>query len=165
MPMSGGTISEVTARCVNPVIVATRSVFETMLDITPRRSGLSLNDELVPSHELSAVIGITGQLLGTVVLSLSESAAIGVYNAMLDQKVTQVNNDVCDAVAELTNMIAGAAKSQLEGLGLQISIPNIVSGRSFRILYPSRVTPVCIAYESDIGPLTVEVGFAWPTDN
>ena len=53
---------------------------------------------------------------------------------MLLSEAPAVNEDVLDAVAELTNMIIGNVKSDLEGhLGpLGLSIPTVIFGRNFR---------------------------------
>lgn len=152
--------SSKTAEYINPVISSTRNVFETMLDCTVTRTGLMLNETMVPRHELSAVIGVTGKAAGTIVVSMSEVAALGVLDRMVGIKAPEINTEVCDAVGELTNMIAGSAKAQLERLELSISIPNIVSGKNHKIHYPSNVQPICIAFDSDIGPFAIEVGFA-----
>ena len=94
-----------TAEYVNPLIAATRTVFETMLGCTPKRVKLALKDTLEPQYDLSAVIGITGRANGTIVLSLSEAAALEVLNRMLGIEVTEINADVCDAVGELTKLM------------------------------------------------------------
>ncbi len=53
---------------------------------------------------------------------------------MLMTEAPSVNEDVLDAVAELTNMIIGSVKTDLESqLGpLGLSIPTVVFGRNFR---------------------------------
>ena len=99
--------SELTAEFVNPIISATISVFEMMLGCTPKRTGLSLKQDLIPQHELSAVIGISGKAAGTLVLSLSKSVGIGVLDRLVGISTNEINDEVCDAVCELTNMIAG----------------------------------------------------------
>jgi len=152
--------SALTATCINPVLTATRQVFETMLNCTPTRRGLALKESGVPGFELSAVVGITGKASGTIVLSLSLETALETLNRMVGIQASEITAEVCDAVGELTNMIAGAAKAQLEELALSISIPNIVSGRNHEVHYPSNVSPICIMYDSDIGPFAIEVGLS-----
>jgi chemotaxis protein CheX len=53
---------------------------------------------------------------------------------MLMTESTSVNEEVLDAVAELTNMIIGGVKTDLEQhLGpLGLSIPTVVFGRNFK---------------------------------
>lgn len=159
MSSASATSGSMTAEYINPVISATKSVFETMLDCTPTRTGLMLKETMSPRHELSAVIGVTGKVAGTIVVSMSHSAALGVLERMLGIKAPEINTEVCDAVGELTNMIAGSAKSQLERLELSISIPNLISGSNHNVHYPSNVQPICIVFDSEIGPFAIEVGF------
>jgi len=164
--MSTMTVSKsstLTAECINPVISAVRNVFETMLGCTPNRVGLSLKEATMPGYELSAVIGISGKIAGTIVLNLPLQTASQVLNRLLgsdDPPATSLTSEVCDSVGELANMIAGSSKAQMEKLELSISIPNIVSGPQHEIHYPSNVRPICLLYQSEIGPFAIEAGFA-----
>jgi chemotaxis protein CheX len=160
MNSAAGVQSVLTADYVNPVISATRTCFQTMLGCTPRRIGLMFKDGSVQKHEISAVIGISGQAAGTIVLSLSKSAALQVYERMLENVESEITPDVRDAVGELTNMIAGQAKAQLAQFELSVSIPNVVSGENHVVHFPSNVRPILIPFESEIGPFAIEVGFA-----
>lgn len=153
--------STLTAEFVNPILLAVKSVFETMLGCSPKRTKLSLKENMHPRYELSAVIGVTGRAAGTIVLSLSKAAAVNVLERMVGTKTEEINTEVCDAVGELTNMVAGSAKAQLAQLELSISIPNIVSGKEHHVHYPSNVTPLCIIFDSEIGPFAIEVGFSF----
>jgi chemotaxis protein CheX len=152
--------SSLTAEYVNPVIFATKNVFEMMLDCTPTRKGLRLKTENSQTHEISAVIGISGNAAGTVVVSLSKAAACEVLKRMVGIEADDITNDVCDAVGELTNMIAGQAKAQLAKYELSISIPNVVSGVNHVVHFPSNVQPMVLEFDSEIGPLTIEVAFS-----
>ena len=152
--------SSLTADYINPVIASTRNVFETMLGCTPKRTGLMLKENMYPKYELSAVIGISGKAAGTIVLSLTRETALQVLDRMVGIQADDINTEVCDAVGELTNMIAGSAKAKMEQLELSISIPNIVSGNGHQVHYPSNVTPICIVFESEIGCFAIEVGFS-----
>lgn len=152
--------SVVTAEYVNPVISAARSVFEMMLECVPTRTGLRLRSTNAARHEISAVIGISGRAAGTIVVNLSQQAACEALKRMVGIETTEITRDVCDAVGELTNMIAGTAKAQLVKYELSISLPNVISGNDHTIHFPSEVQPMVIEFESEIGPFTIEVGFS-----
>ncbi len=160
MSVAAPSCSELTAQFINPVILATRTVFETMLGCTPRRTGLSLKERMVPHYELSAVIGISGRAAGIIVVSLPEATAVQVLHRLVGIEADGITTEVCDAVGELTNMVAGASKSQLAELELSISIPTVISGDDHQVHYPSDVIPLCIVFESEIGPFAIEVGFS-----
>jgi len=50
---------------------------------------------------------------------------------MLDEKFTEINDDIKDAVGEITNMISGDARKRLEAEGFKITaaIPTVISGK------------------------------------
>lgn len=144
---------------VNPILRATRDVFEMMLGCTPRRIALKSKTRAESQYSVSGVIGITGRYAGTIVVCLPSQMVMGALERMTGEKVTAITPDVCDAIGELTNMIAGAAKSQLEHLQLSISLPNVICGESFDISYPSQVTPFCVLFESELGKFAIEAGF------
>lgn len=152
--------SQITAAIVNPILVSTNDVFETMLGCTPTRAGLSLKLSKFPPYELSAIIGMTGAANGTFVFSLPVSTAIALHNRMLGEQRTEIDADVRDTVGEITNMIAGGAKSKLENMKLTISIPNLISGIGHEIHYPSGIQPICLAFGTELGDFCMEAGFA-----
>jgi len=94
-----------------------------------------------------------------VVLSLSEAVALKATSRMLMSETTRIDADVVDAVGELTNVVAGAAKAQLEQFELMVSLPNVVTGCGHSIRFPSNVTPIWVPFETEWGPLALEVGF------
>ncbi|MEZ6046291.1 MAG: chemotaxis protein CheX [Planctomycetaceae bacterium] len=152
--------SELTSDCVNPVLNATKSVFEAMLGCTPVRTGLALKESTQPRYEISAVIGVTGRANGTIALSLKESTAMEVLYRLVGVRAEEMNAEVCDAVGELTNIIVGNTKAKMEELQLSISIPNIITSSGHHLHYPSKVQPICIEFDSEIGQFAIEVGFA-----
>lgn len=151
--------SSLTTDFINPVIVATNSVFEMMLDDSPSRTRLSLIKTMTPGHEVSAIVEVTGKAQGIVVLSLSRPAALAVLQRLLGVKTTVIGPGVCDAVGELANMISGNAKSKLEELELSLSIPDVVFGKNRTIRYPKGVLPMRLAFDSGLGPFSVDFGF------
>lgn len=143
---------------INPFIRAAANVFDTMLGCTIEREGLALKEHFAPTHEVSAVIGLSGKATGAVVLSLSREVAFKAVEILLDTEVSEINADVVDAVGELTNMVAGNAKAALEQFEMSLGLPSVVTGRSHTISFPSKVTPLCVSFKTPWGPLSLEVG-------
>ena len=83
---------------------------------------------------------------------------VGIVDSALGVRPTEIDAQVVDCIGEVTNMIAGAAKSRLEHLQLSLSLPTVVTGGSARVAFPSRATPISIPFRSELGPLIVEVG-------
>lgn len=146
------------AEYINPFIAALHLTFRTMLNCETRRGDLFLKQGANPPYEISGVIGLTGRAVGTVVLSLSREVALKAASTMLMMDATEINADVLDAVGEMTNMVAGAAKSTLEQYELSVSLPSVITGRNHSVHFPSNVTPICVPFETDWGSLSLEVG-------
>ncbi len=146
------------AEYINPFMSSLSNAFETMLSCPVHRGKLAFKSAETPVFEVSGVIGLSGSAVGTVVLSLSREVAIKAAGAMLMIEATELNSDVVDAVGELTNMVAGAAKAQLEELKLSISLPNVIIGIGHEVHFPSNVTPICVPFTCEWGPLAIEVG-------
>jgi chemotaxis protein CheX len=143
---------------INPFLSAAVSVFNTMLGITLTREEPFVKKTTLPNHEVSGVIGLSGNAKGMVVLSLCREAAISATAVMTGERPVEINADVADAVGELTNMIAGAAKAQLEHLKMSVSLPSVVTGKAHCIEFPKNTMPICIPFECQWGSVAVEVG-------
>ena len=152
------------AEYINPFILATKSVFETMLDCTLERGQPYMKQGNQPEHEISGIIGYSGRAKGCVVLSLSREVAISATTIMLRQTRTTIDDDVVDTVGELVNMVAGAAKAHLEDLELRITLPTIITGKSHCVEFPSCVVPICIPFHCEWGDVLVEYGLVEETE-
>lgn len=147
----------VNAEYINPFIDATHAVFRTMLNIELERGSLYLKQGLQPSHEISGIIGLTGAAKGTVLLGMGAQVALEATGILAGEHPSQIDAIVIDAVGELTNMIAGSAKTKLEQLRLSVSLPSVIAGRNHSVSFPTGATPIGIAFECEYGPLSLEV--------
>jgi len=145
---------------INPFVTSAVSVFSTMLGCRLERGKLGLHRDAQPDYEISGTIGLSGKAVGTVVLSLDKPTALSATKAMLGERHEAINDNVIDAVGELTNMIAGAAKAKLEQFDMSVSLPSVIVGRNHVIQFPSRYPPIRIPFHCDWGQLGLVVGLA-----
>jgi chemotaxis protein CheX len=149
---------------------AAHEVFETMLGIKLEYGEAYLNHSAPgPSEGVVAMVGLAGRWAGSGTLSCSSTAAQQISGALLMQVFTAVDEDVLDAIGEVTNMVLGNVKTALESsLGpMGLSIPTVIFGRNFttRGVGSSRWTVVpckfgeetvefhlCLAPSRDLGP-------------
>jgi chemotaxis protein CheX len=148
------------AEYINPFITSLTNTFKTMLSCDVQRGEMYLHDGRNVQHEISGVIGLSGEAVGTVVVSLSKGVALQAASAMLMCEASEINDEVVDVVGELANMVAGAAKAKLEELSLSISLPSVITGSNHEVRFPSSVQPICIPFDSPWGPLMLSVGLA-----
>ena len=144
---------------INPFLSAVTNTFDTMLAADAHRGELALGDPKKRLYPISGLIGLSGRASGMVVLNLSEEVALKAASAMLMTELTEIDEDVLDAVGELANMVAGQAKTDLEEYELSVGLPSVVTGDGHEIRFPSSTPPLCVPFKTDFGPLRLEVGF------
>src|SRR5690348_429932 len=125
--------SPVNVQHINPFLMSAVNVFRTVLECDLTRGELFLKGGVQPNHEISGVIGLSGKAAGTVVLSLDRNVALKATEAMTGETPAELNADVVDAIGELTNMIAGSAKAQLEQFEMSISLPSVILGHNHSV--------------------------------
>lgn len=147
---------------INPFIIAVSKTLETMVGCKVVREPPLVKKGKSALHPVSGIIGLSGTIVGTVVLTMSEALALKCASTMLMEEYTEFNSDVFDTVGELTNIIAGNAKAQLEEYKLSLSLPNVIYGKEAELLFPERCTPISIPFQTDFGPMAIEIGFTDP---
>lgn len=116
------------------VRTAANDVFTTMLglELEPLEAYVETAG-LTSGCGVVSLIGFAGTWVGTGTFSCSPAKAGQLADALLGCEHAAVNEEVLDAVAEITNMILGNVKTELEGtLGpMLLSVPTVIYGRNF----------------------------------
>jgi len=152
-------MSQVRVEFINPFVSAVSKTFETMVNLKVTRSAPVLKENEKTLYPISGIIGLSGHLVGTAILTMSEQLALKAASVMLMDEQETINADVLDAIGELTNMVAGNAKSQLEEYKFSLSLPNVICGANTEVHFPEHSQPISIPFDSDFGPFAIEVGF------
>jgi chemotaxis protein CheX len=114
---------------------AAADVFSTMLGVELPPGEFAIEQVSPPVNDgVVSLIGLAGPWVGLGSISCNPAVACRICSLMLMMETTAVTEDVLDAVAELTNMVIGSVKNDLEThLGpLALSIPTVVFGRNFK---------------------------------
>jgi chemotaxis protein CheX len=120
-------------QCINH---ACTQVFSTMMGVTLAPGEASVEHTNPDANDgVVSLIGLAGTWTGTGSVACSAPLACRICAQLLLTDVQAVNEEVLDAVAELTNMVVGSVKTDLEQhLGpLGLSIPTVVYGRNFKM--------------------------------
>ena len=121
--------------CFNEIIIeSAKEVFETMIfmDLTETTEP----DQNIEGESLLSSITFKGDLEGCLTICCSTPCAQTIAANMLgidtDEEISE--EDTCDAIGEIANMVMGSIKSRLlEVIGnLEVSIPSVVSGRELK---------------------------------
>ena len=114
---------------------ATQEIFSSMimLDVTPDEPFQRDDSKLLNS--VSGIIGLAGEMKGLLAIHLPDKAALDITTAFLGMNVEEVNEDVCDAIGELANMLGGSMKAILDPAGskIQLSMPSTIHGEEYAV--------------------------------
>ena len=147
------------ANMINPFITATRNVLETMAFVTVKAGKPFLKKEDIAKGDVTGVIGITGAANGTIAITFEEACILKIVSNMFGEEMKKLDHEVADAVGELTNMISGQARKELEALGkiFDAAIPSVVSGKGHTITHYTDGPKIAIPFTTESGGFCIEV--------
>ncbi len=140
-----------------PFIKSTRNTFETMFQMNVECGAPEIKKTDTPTYDVSAIIGMSGDVEGSVVLSFPMETARRVVAVFTGAEAPESKEDFADAVGEMVNIIAGGAKAQFKGKSVNISCPSVVMGASHAVYGAKDVVCVKIPCTCDCGEFCVEV--------
>lgn len=76
-----------------------------------------LKKDDIAQGDISGVAGFTGEKNGTVFITFDESCILKIVSNMFGEEITEINNEITDAVGELTKMISTQARKELANIG------------------------------------------------
>jgi chemotaxis protein CheX len=147
----------VRAEYINPFLKASINLFKEYLGLQAVAGKPHLLGDPQDLDLVSGIIGLAGDTRGAVVLSFSRETAIHIVSKMAGQEYKALSNEVLDGVGELINIIAGNAKQDLLDFRIEISLPGVITGSSYKIRWPEGIPVVAIPFTTELGPFSVNV--------
>ena len=146
-------------RYINPFLNGTMEVLRKMAFVEPIPGKPYVKADEVSEGDVSGIIGITGDAIGSLAISFSEAGICHVVNSMLGEHYREINKDIFDAVGEVTNMISGVARTYLEkdGLVVYAAIPTVVYGKKHYIRHILSSPSIVIPFSTQGGDFFVDV--------
>lgn len=113
----------------------TKGVFSTMvmLDVVDEPP---LEEPVLNFHEtVTSMVGLAGSHSGIVAIHCPKKLALMVTSNMLGMDVTDVDEDVNDAMGEIANMVGGDVKHIFspKGADINLSIPTVIYGSDYAL--------------------------------
>ena len=148
-------------RYINPFINATLNVLETMAYTKAVAGRPYLKKNRVAPGDVSGVIGLTGDVSGSISVSFTEKSILAIVSSMFGEEMKRLNEEIEDAVGEITNMISGQARQELEGMGMSLraAIPTVIMGKSHTITHVTTNPIIAIPFTTANGGFAIEVCF------
>jgi chemotaxis protein CheX len=129
-----------------------QDVFTTMVGVEDLLHVPLLVDPKTHFSEcITAMVGLAGLFNGLVSLHVSQKLALSFTSSMIGMEVTELNDDVNDALGEIANMIAGSFKHHLskDGHEVRLSTPSVVCGKEYVISSGSLANTLTLLFDSN----------------
>jgi chemotaxis protein CheX len=149
---------ELDKKLIIPFINSTREVMRTMLRVeTTIERPFVRAATAGPAYDCSGIISFSGDVVGVVVCSFPQATALKLVEAFAGAALPHGSSDFVDALGELTNMIAGAAKKDI-GLAASISVPTVILGANHHVAAgPSDVPCLCVPCVTALGAFEINI--------
>ena len=131
------------------IVEITKGVFSTMvmLDVVAEPP---LTEPVVSFHEtLTSMVGLAGIYSGILAVHCPKSLALQITSNMLGMEVTDIDDDVNDAMGEIANMIGGDIKHIFspKGADINLSIPTAIYGSDYMLESMSSAESLVMPFE------------------
>jgi len=146
-------------RFINPFLDGVVEVLTKMARLNPVAGKPFAKSNDAAYGDVSGIIGMTGDAIGSLALTFSEECIIGIVSNMLGESYTEINKDVMDTVGELTNMISGASRKLMEKDNLKVfaAIPSVIFGKDHSVRHVIHGTSIVIPFHTESGDFVIDV--------
>lgn len=146
---------------LGPLQLAAQTVLQAMCATEPVPGSPSTLQQCEPFGAVSGSISMKGQKAsGTLIISFDEASILGIVNRMLSESYQEINQDVLDAVGELTNMICGGAKVGLgeQGLDFEFARPEVHTSEQGHLLNGRKVLRLPFSTPDGVFVMETDIG-------
>lgn len=146
---------------VNPFLAPAQHVWEQELKSKLEVVSAELVAHQFTTEDVTALIGITGQIQGNVLYGFSQETANAAVEIMLGPGNNQDPEIGLSALGEIANMISGNAATALaaNGYPCNISPPVVIEPVGSRISTLGR-PQILVTFKSDVGPLCIRISLS-----
>jgi len=142
---------------ISAFVKSISNVFSTMLQLPVEVGEPRIKDGDEERFDVSGIIGMSGEVVGSVVLCFPGDAAERIVAIFTGEQMAVDSEDFPDAIGELVNMVAGGAKGMFEDREVSISCPSVIVGKDHNVSRLKDVPCVLIPCSTDCGEVVIEI--------
>lgn len=131
------------------IINATKEVFSTMV-LMELEGNYPVREPVTRFRcSITGMVGLAGTYTGILSIHCPQPLALRITSNMLGTEVSEIGEDVDDALGEIANMLGGHVKQVLSrgGLDLNLSLPTVIAGEEYSVNCMSDHDCVIMAFE------------------
>ncbi|MGE4559991.1 MAG: chemotaxis protein CheX [Desulfobulbus sp.] len=147
------------AEISDKLIESTIEIFTGMVMMDISVAGEPM-DQLGPlKQSITGMVGLAGTHKGLLAVHFPRQIALDVTSNFLGMDVTEINEDVQDAIGEIANMLGGNLKTILSDRGkdIQLSLPSTISGDEYNFSSQADAEQIILPFQAPSGLFFVQV--------
>lgn len=155
MPGVTAIDKEAVAGCIRRSV---ESILGDYVDLPIRDCQIHEEAQPARTEGIHVFLGVTGDLEGSVTLTLTEDFALKYTARMLDMEMTEYDEVVASAIGELGNMVVAQTTMNFQELGhnCDLTPPTIMRSESAELRSP-QVSLMLLQFGTDWGSLSTRV--------
>jgi chemotaxis protein CheX len=135
--------------------------FSAMFGLKPVRGAHSFDKESEVRGDISGFVGLAqNRVEGVLVVSFPQETIFAMLSKMYQKPFTEVDKSVRSGVGELTNIVFGVMKTNMNknGFELKMAIPNVVFGDHHSLMVSVKEgKSLSIPYDTEAGRFSVHL--------
>jgi chemotaxis protein CheX len=147
---------------INPVQESIVNILSTMANTLPQTEEPELKSGPFNSNDFTGIIElVSAQKSGSIAISFPKPVVIEIAKRMLGLESDVSDPELKDLVGEITNMMAGGAKTMLydQGYEFDMAIPKVIEDSENEISHKAKAPIVVLPFTTDLGKFYVELCF------
>lgn len=144
--------------CINSFYKATEDVFHLMFDLNVERGDVKEVEGLVSSRNANVVLGVTGDLKGSILFSFTKDMTLEMVRIMSGLEMKTIDNFVSSALGEVANIIGGNALTNLTCYNYICDLvpPQVIIGE-YKSLSMANEKALLIPIRTNIGDFDINI--------
>ena len=145
---------------VNPFIEGALHILDTTAFVKVQPDPPYLKADRKAKGDISGLLEISGDLQGSAAITFTRQSILGIVSAMFGEEMTEINEEITDAVGEISNMVAGHVTTKIAEMDKKVKVKftEVVTGTEQDIVHiPGGEHVLVIPFRTTQGKVVIEV--------
>ncbi len=148
------------ASLVNPFIEGALHILDTTASVKAKPEPIFFKKNTISLGDITGMLNMDGDVTGSIAVTFYKKSILGVVSAMFGEEMTEMNEEIDDAVGEISNMVAGHVTTKMTEMDkkVKIKLDRVISGENHVIEHFDGTEPVlAIPFKTTKGKFLIEM--------
>lgn len=143
---------------VNSFIDAVLNTLETSASTKAERGNPTVMKNAVAPGPVTGILYVSGDTNAVVSITFSKSGILAIVSRLFGETMDELNDDIKDAVGEISNMISGQVANTLAQSGGKhhVGLKTVILEENHTIPHTGHMKPIALPFRTEDGEFTLE---------